>query len=467
MVELLDNIFIHSNTVAFSGTHQATHIVNIGEGVIELQPNEGSYPLLGSYTSEVIYTQPFRNLVISWNVDTPAGTHTELEARVMLTDATWSAWMSWGVWGRTIVSTLSNTSDDYVKVDADTLMVKGTNGEEATALQYRVSLHSQDSKVTPSVRLVAGTMRNTLPGRQLNKIYDRSTVNPNLSVDLAVPQYSQYRRDPQFAHGICSPTCVTMVMEYFGVRVLVEEVVRATWDKGYGGYGNWSFNAAVAASYGFSAHVAYYTGDDDAATLDLVRLELAQGQPIITSVRYRNSPEVDRNLPVLDDAPIPSTPGHLVLIRGIIEKDGVQYLIVNDPAAPDDATVRREYRADQFLAAWSNRVAYIIRPQDFRGRLAVPQHIAASFEPTGNNRDNNGIQEAEFILKDVQGNVVSLSNNDSRHCISIVCCKDGGPITYIAPKPEDTVWFSTDIMSDGCDFTILYNAGKVYRARLL
>ena len=318
----MDNIFIHSTTAEFSGTHQGTHVVNVGEGIIELELLNGYYPSLGIYTSEVLPTQPFRSLVMSWNADTPAGTHVEVEARVMLSDGTWSAWMSWGVWGRTIVSSMAKTSDDYVKVDADTLVVKGANGEEATSMQYRVRLYSQDPQATPSVRLIAGTMRNTLPNRQINKSYNPSDVKPGLTIDLPVPQYSQYRRDPQFAHGICSPTCLTMVMEYFGTSILIEEVVRATWDNGYGGYGNWSFNAAVAASYGFSAYVAYYTGEDEAATLDLVRLELAQGQPIITSVRYRNSPEVDRNLPVLDTAPIPSTNGHLVLIRGIMEKEG-------------------------------------------------------------------------------------------------------------------------------------------------
>ena len=337
-MELLDNIFIHTTAEDFGGSKHSTESVRVGDGAIELGLVGRPYPAVGTYTSEVIHTQPFRNLIMSWNADTPTGTHIELEARVLLTGGIWSEWMSWGKWGRTIVSSMAHTSDDHVKVDTDTLIIKGIN-EEATAVQYRVQLHSQDPEVTPTVRLIAGSMRNDLPGHQLVKLYDGSMLKSDLAVDLPVPQYSQYRRDPQVAHGICSPTCLTMVMEYFGTKVLVEEVVRATWDNAYKGYGNWSFNAAVAASYGFSAYVAYYSGEDDTATLDLIRLELAEGRPIIASVRYRNSSEVDRNLPVLESAPIPSTGGHLVLIRGIVEREGVNFLIVNDPAAPDDATV--------------------------------------------------------------------------------------------------------------------------------
>lgn len=464
-MQLLDNIFIHTTAEDFGGAKHSTESVRVGDGAIELGLVGRPYPTVGTYTSEVIHTQPFRNLIMSWNADTPTGTHIELEARVLLTGGIWSAWMSWGKWGHTIVSSMAHTSDDHVKVDTDTLITKSSN-EEATGLQYRVQLHSQDPEVTPTVRLIAGTMRNDLPGRQLAKLYDGSTLKSDLAVDLPVPQYSQYRRDPQVAHVICSPTCLTMVMEYFGTPVLVEEVVRAAWDNAYKGYGNWSFNAAVAASYGFSAYVAYYSGEDDTATLDLVRLELAEGRPIIASVRYRNSSEVDRNLPVLENAPIASTGGHLVLIRGIVERDGVNYLIVNDPAAPDDATVRREYRADQFLAAWSNRVVYIIFPEVGRVKHALPQHMAARFEPTGNKRDNIGVEELEYALIDYNGNPISLSNNQSRHHICITYRGEGDGVYYIAPQPEDTIWLSRDLIQDGCDFTILFNAGMVYRARL-
>ena len=236
-MELLDNIFIHTTAEDFGGNQHSTESVRVGDGAIELVLVGRPYPAVGTYTSEVIHTQPFRNLVMSWNADTPAGTHIEVEARVLLTGGIWSAWMSWGKWGRTIVSSMAHTSDDYVKVDTDTLIIKGTN-EEATAVQYRVQLHSQDPEVTPTVRLIAGSMRNDLPARQLVKLYDGSTLKSDLAVDLPVPQYSQYRRDPQVAHVICSPTCLTMVMEYYGTSVLVEEVVRATWDNAYKGYGN-------------------------------------------------------------------------------------------------------------------------------------------------------------------------------------------------------------------------------------
>ncbi len=463
---IIDNIFRHSKREEFNGTHQATQIDDAGVPAITLKASSDRYPASGTYTSQVIESPPFRQLVMSWNADTPANTYVEIEARVLRTDLLWSGWHCWGTWGRTVVCSSANSSDDVAKLDTDTLTVQ-PDGVEAVALQYRVNLYSDDPAETPNVRLIAGTIANDIPGRRLTRAYNPVDVPPAASIELPVPQYSQYKRDPQFAHGICSPTCLTMAMEFYGKPILVEEVVRAAWDDAYAGYGNWSFNAAVAGSYGFAAYVAYFWGQDDAATLDRVRQALAAGKPLITSVRYRNSETVERKLPVLDGAPIAKTAGHLVLVRGITERDGEAYLIVNDPAAPGDDTVRREYRADQFLAAWTRRVAYVIEPVGSDSVTAcVPEHQPAYFKPTGRVRDNDGLEEVEYALQDENDEAISLSNKGSKHHICILCRKPDEPLQYIAPLSEDTIWFTREFVAQGYELTVLYNAGKVYQARL-
>ena len=64
----------------------------------------------------------------------------------------------------------------------------------------------------------------------------------------------------------------------------------------------------------------------------------------------------------LTGAPISSTPGHLMVIRGFTASGSV---IANDPAGSSDTTVRRVYSRSQFEKAWlsgSGGVAYVIRP---------------------------------------------------------------------------------------------------------
>nr|MBA2716200.1 C39 family peptidase [Propionibacteriales bacterium] len=64
----------------------------------------------------------------------------------------------------------------------------------------------------------------------------------------------------------------------------------------------------------------------------------------------------------LDGAPISSTNGHLLVIRGFTQNGDV---IVNDPAALVAKTVRRVYDRGQFENAWldtTGGVAYVIHP---------------------------------------------------------------------------------------------------------
>ena len=52
------------------------------------------------------------------------------------------------------------------------------------------------------------------------------------------------------------------------------------------------------------------------------------------------------------------------MVRGFTWKDGVEYVIVNDAAAPDNESVRREYKANQFADAWVKKwhTSYITIP---------------------------------------------------------------------------------------------------------
>jgi uncharacterized protein YvpB len=346
-VTMKGSLLVDTGSAFTAGTTSGTVVLPTEAAPLRLAATAGRYQSRGLYLSPVIRTAPFRELILSWNADTPAGTAITIEAQVLVGQK-WSEWFSWGTWGGKSASA-AKLAGQTAKMDIDTLTISG--GQKAIAVRYRLTLTSADSRVTPTVRLVALTVRD----------HGDSGVSPPASpaagwqLGLAVPAYAQAKRDPRIASRICSPTSLSMVMNYWGVAVSPEEAAWGSYDHRGDLFGNWSFNAAYAGKHGFTAYVAYL---DSLADL---KQEIAQGFPVVVAVWYRSSQAVNQAFPVLHGAPIDYTDGHLVVVRGFKVKDGKEYVLVNDPAGGDEAGVYREYAAGEFAAAWV-KVAYIIRP---------------------------------------------------------------------------------------------------------
>lgn len=358
------NLFIHSSSKDFNGNNAELEDVKVSseieDGAIILKSNV----VKGIYTSDIINTSPFEYLVLSWNSDTPEGTSIEIEGRVAvkrLNDDTqlveeWSHWLSWGIWGTSIkrASGTGNVDDSVAYVDTDTLVIKGSNGETASKIQYRVTLNTNRAGVTPAVKLISGAIRNTISGQEINKVFNENVDLTNLKV-LDVPRFSQMLRDPLIANSICSATSISMILNYYGTEVLPEEVAWGVYDYKYDGFGNWPFNTAYASSFGYSAYVDY-------STIEGLKREIYNGHPVAVSVKYKNNINVESSFPVLDGAPIKSTDGHLIVVCGFTNENGCDYIVINDPAASTNEGVRVKYRLDQFEDAWAEfgNVAYII-----------------------------------------------------------------------------------------------------------
>ena len=80
------------------------------------------------------------------------------------------------------------------------------------------------------------------------------------------------------------------------------------------------------------------------------------GVPLAISVSFQ--------LGELSGAPIASTPGHLMVVRGLTLNGDV---IVNDPAAATDSAVRIVYQRAQLERVWQQHggVAYVIYPPEW------------------------------------------------------------------------------------------------------
>lgn len=290
----------------------------------------------------------FDSAVASWDADTPPGTWVEVYLRV-LSGSTIKDYVM-GVWandtGTIKRHSVNNQSDSLGKVDTDTLTMNST----ATAYQVRVRFFTTNLKTVPALRLVA--VNSVKNGAAVYGTPDRSSWGR----DIAVPERSQMIY-PNGGESWCSPTSTSMVLAYWGqklnrgdMNVAVPTAAAQTYDRIYDGNGNWPFNTAWAASFGLESYVTRFNS--------LVQVEpwIKVGIPVIVSVAYQPGQ--------LPGTPIPSSPGHLLVIRGFDQSGNV---ITNDPAADPrlGQSTRIVYPRSSFQQVWlqsSGGAAYLIYP---------------------------------------------------------------------------------------------------------
>lgn len=308
----------------------------------------------GRLTSRVLSAaQPFDRLIPSWNAVTPAGTWVQVEARAYRPfDSHWTRYYNLGVWAHGTGTIKRHSVGGQQNADGtvatDTLKLSG--GAVYSRLQYRLTLFTTDKTRTPGVRLLSvmtSNSRKEATGLALTS--DRQAWGR----DLNVPKRSQMVY-PNGGEVWCSPTSTSMVLAYWGKSVTVPQAAARTYDYTYQGNGNWPFNTAWASTYGLDAYVTRM------GSLTQIEEWISAGVPVVVSVAWKQAE--------LTGAPLPTSDGHIIVVRGFDIKGNV---IVNDPAAASDAHVRRVYSRSELQKVWrkySGGTVYLIHPRN----LAVP-----------------------------------------------------------------------------------------------
>lgn len=318
----------------------------------------GGEHLVGSLRGPIVEADPFDEAIASWSAQTPAGTWIEVRLRVSFARR-WTRWYSLGVWAETTGTVARHSvpeqrdADGEVLTDVLRLSARG-QGYQAEGLLF--SLQPEVLPVVRSFSVVTSTTEASSPLRAERAAWGRV---------LEVPQRSQMVY-PDGGEAWCSPTAVSMVLAHYGIEVPVPSAAADTYDWAYDGCGNWSFNTAYAARFGLDAYVARF------ASLFEVERAILAGNPIVTSYAWEPGE--------LDGAPVERSAGHLGVVVGFDERGNP---VVNDPAAPNDAGVRRAYPRGQFERQWlvrSSGTAYVIRPADGRARAAASRGEAATAE---------------------------------------------------------------------------------------
>jgi Peptidase_C39 like family len=302
------------------------------------------YPRHGMWTShEIALEMPSTEFIPSWNGSVPANTGVRLELRTRPRRGGWSPWLYFGSWGKTPPLREQVISFDDGAVYIDNLILT----RPADLIQVRAHLYSYDMNeaTAPAVRRIAISHSGHAPDLA-------AADNAALQIDpsawcrnLPVPFRTQKDAPKNLSGEICSPTCVSMVMQYCGIDRPTVENATAIYDSEYDLFGNWARAVQRAGELGLDGWLQRFRNWDQ------VKEQIAKGQPVIASIAFRSGQ--------FPSAVIPRTNGHLIVIRGFTAGGDV---IVNDPASREKGEAAI-YKADELANAWFGHggVGYIIR----------------------------------------------------------------------------------------------------------
>jgi hypothetical protein len=312
--------------------------------------NGGSF-ILGEATSPEITTAfEFTEAIASWNASTPAGSWIEVQFRAQY-GTRWSKWYVLGIWASDAATVARHSvnaqGDEDGSVSTDTF-VSSNKKETTNKFQLKLRLFSVDGTAIPNVQNASMAYSTSAP-----KIASVSPGTPALwNTWIDVPKCSQMVY-PDGGEVWCSPTSTSMVLGYLTgdmgpcePRVLA--AVEGVYDWMYDGHGNWPFNTAYAATFGYEGYVARFTSLAQAEGF------LKAGVPVIMSIAWGQGD--------LTGAGVESTNGHLLVLVGF---DAEGNPIVNDPASATNETVQRTYLRSQFEPLWlqaSGGTVYLIYP---------------------------------------------------------------------------------------------------------
>jgi len=313
--------------------------------------NGRSFCVGEAISPEIASAFSYKQVIASWNASTPADSWLEVQCRAQY-GTRWSKWYVLGIWAAD-TSTIVRHSVDAQKdsdgsVAADTFIASAENAITDT-FQLKLRLFSVDGVSTPSVRNVAVAYSTSIP-----KSGNVSAGNPALWNRLIdVPKFSQMVY-PDGGSVWCSPTSTSMVLSFLDnykgdCAPRVHAAVDGVFDWIYEGHGNWPFNTAYAATFGYEGYVARFT------SLACAEEYVAAGLPVIMSIAWQKGE--------LTGSGVDSTNGHLLVLVGF---DASGNPIINDPASPANETVQRTYLRSEFEPLWlqaSGGTVYLIYQQ--------------------------------------------------------------------------------------------------------
>ncbi len=345
--EMADQLDFFQTGSDFSGGKMDRVVLNADvPASLGLADPGARFPRMGTWTSpEMPGVRPFSELLPSYNAHCPPETGLRFDVRTRdAQSGNWSPWFFLGDWGRTIGNQDRIIRNDFGHVEIDILYLERPGN--AYQVRVRFFAFSLDEKTNPLLRRLAVCTSGVEKNESARAASMRPIATKSIdSRDLPVPFRAQGLAAKPLRPEICSPTSVSMVMQYLGRDRPTEENALAIYDGNYAMFGNWGRAVAWAGENGFDAWLTRFR------SWEQVNATIAQGQPIIASIRFKKGQ--------CPSFVLKQTDGHLIVIRGFTSGGD---LIVNDPASKERGN-GAIYKADELAKAWlaHGGVGYIIR----------------------------------------------------------------------------------------------------------
>ncbi|MFI5343018.1 MAG: C39 family peptidase [Chlamydiales bacterium] len=295
-----------------------------------------------AYVWEEITSDPFEELIVSWNAQRPLEGDFRMSITLKLQSEEWSPkmlYMQWGSSGQKSFDVKEESSDVHVYQDCIELL----KDKKATA--FRVSIEATEKADLGQLWAIHAYAK--MPSDSSSA--STSSRPADELIDLLVSPISQIVQLHPRARHLCSPTSTTTVVQYLlkSARLDPLEFARQVKDEGFDIYGNWVLNVVQAShELGKSWQCWVARLEKFQEILD----SLALGMPVVVSVRGP-----------LTGSAFPYEQGHLIVVRGydpITEK-----VLCMDPAFPTHDQTYVSYALEEFMQAWSRRgrVAYLFQ----------------------------------------------------------------------------------------------------------
>jgi uncharacterized protein YvpB len=260
---------------------------------------------------------PFKQLIFSWNASKLDSLEIlQFEVEVSPDSNTWEKF-SYQTWGAQIESAWQ-----YESVKE----IKGIGKMNVDVLSLEKPMQFARVRVRALGTTGAGEIilrRVALSFSSDNVTWDDYSKNQRDikaefgKIKLAVPYFTQRNLPPSISGSCCSPTSVSMVLNYYGREIEPEQFAYQAYDSRGQIYGNWPHNMAAAFACGLGK-----TWIASHSSFDEIYDEVASGKPVVISVAY--------GYDELPHSPIhEALDGHLIVVVGF---DGPNTVICNDPA---------------------------------------------------------------------------------------------------------------------------------------
>ena len=188
------------------------------EGLSPIPFDRGLLQGTGTLESPVIESVvPFDDLVGSWSAHCPRGAAIEMEAQVRQ-GGKWSKWYRLPRWEPGAPRSFPRQADRNGCVEVDTLRLT----RKADAFRYRLRMHSAGAREARLFQVAVAYEDTTrLPAHS-------GPFEPGPWVrELRIVPRSQMDEVEQYRNDVCSPTALSMVLEFWGIRRSTADVLEA------------------------------------------------------------------------------------------------------------------------------------------------------------------------------------------------------------------------------------------------